>query len=56
MIDKNTGIPYKKDMLITVVDVKRVKELIDAGVAVEIKETSKNQTSKDLSFYLSKNL
>lgn len=42
MIDKNTNIPYRKDMLITVVDAKRVKELIDAGVAVEIKETSKN--------------
>ena len=43
MIDKNTGLPYREGTLMTVADPKRIKELIDAGVAVEIKQTQKEK-------------
>lgn len=41
MIDKNTGVPYRKGATMTVVDSKRIKELIDAGVAVDVKQSQK---------------
>lgn len=41
MIDKNTGVPYRKGSIMTVVDSTRIKELIDAKVAVEIRQSKK---------------
>lgn len=41
MIDKNTGISYREGTVMTVADSKRTKELIDAGVAVEVKQSQK---------------
>lgn len=38
MIDRNTGLPYREGTVMMVADSKRVKELVEAGVAVEIKE------------------
>lgn len=43
MIDKNTGILYREGNIMIVADSKRIKELIDAGVAVEIKQAQKEK-------------
>lgn len=43
MIDKNTGLSYHEGALMTVADPKRIKELVGAGVAVEIKQVQKEK-------------
>lgn len=45
MIDKNTGLSYREGALMTVADHKRIKELVDAGVAVEIKQVQKEKSN-----------
>ena len=43
MIDKNTGIPYREGTVMTVADSKRIKELVEAGVAIEIKQVQREK-------------
>ena len=45
MIDKNTGLSYREGALMTVADPKLIKELVDAGVAVEIKQVQKEKSN-----------
>ena len=45
IIYKNTGSPYREGTIMTVASPKRIKELIKAGVAVEIKQDQKEKTN-----------